>query len=323
MPSTAASRLSRAIEAAWNMPGMSFIALPLTLAWLADKNAGYPIGGSLKLTAALELRATELGCRIHLGSRVEKVLVDGNAAAGVRLATGEEYRADYVVAAGDLHSLMYELLDGRFGSEKQKGYFKSLPIFESIMLVSYGVMRSFAELPQVISGQAFELPEKRDLAGAPHEFIGTRIYSFDATLAPEGSTVVQVTLSAPYEHWKELSKDRARYAEAKRRVAEECADLLEVQFPGFKEAIEVVDAASPTTFERYTSNWRGSFEGWLITPKTVTMNMPKMLEGLDRLYLAGQWIQPGGGLPTGAMSGRQTVQRICKRDGKEFRAEKV
>jgi phytoene dehydrogenase-like protein len=315
--------LSWALQAPWGYPGFAFLTLPITLAWLAEKNAGYPLGGSLKLVEALQRRATELGCRVHLGVRVERVLVEGNQAVGVRLANGEEHRTDYVVGAGDLHSLMYELLDGGYGSAKQKAYFGNLPLFESIMVVSYGVKQGFADFPQVVSNLVLKLPAKRTLAGSPIETLSYRVYNFDPTLAPEGSTVVQVTLNAPYEHWHELKQDPERYAGAKRQVAEECADLLEARFPGFKEAIEVIDVASPTTFERYTANWRGSFEGWLITPKTMTLNMPKTLEGLDRLYLAGQWVQPGGGLPTGAMTGRQTVQTICKRDGKEFRAEKV
>lgn len=249
--------------------------------------------------------------------------MEGDTAVGVRLAGGQEHRADYVIAAGDLHSLIHELLDGRFGSAEQKGYFGRLPIFESIMLISYGVRRDFADFPQVISNIVWQLPKERNLAGQVQHTLHYRVYSFDPTLAPEGSTVVQVSLNAPYEYWKELSQDRAAYAAAKQRVAEECADLLEARFPGFKDSVEVVDVATPATFERYTTNWRGSFEGWLITPKTTTMDMKKTLEGLDRLYLAGQWVKPGGGLPTGAMSGRETVQTLCRRDGKEFRTTKA
>jgi hypothetical protein len=34
--------------------------------------------------------------------------------------------------------------------------------------------------------------------------------------------------------------------------------------------------------------------------------------------MCGQWVEPGGGLPTGVMSGRRLVQALCKEDGKEF-----
>ncbi len=307
-----------AFEASWDMPEFSIVGVFMTYAWLAAKNAGYPVGGSLKLAGALEQRARELGCRIHLGTRVEKVLVEGGKAVGLRLAGGTEHRADYVVGAGDLHSLIYQLLDGTHGSARQKGFFDSCPIFEPIILLSYGVRREFADHPLVASYVALQLPEERVIAGAPHRQIMYRIYNFDPTFAPAGSTVVQVMLQAPYEHWKELAKDRARYLAAKKQAAADVADILEARFPGFKAAIAVTDVASPTTFERYTWNWRGSFEGWLPTPKSVTLRMPKTLEGLDGLYLAGQWVQPGGGLPSGAMTGRQLVQTLCRRDGKEF-----
>ncbi len=50
----------------------------------------------------------------------------------------------------------------------------------------------------------------------------------------------------------------------------------------------------------------------------MTASMRKTLPGLDRFYLAGQWVGPGGGLPSGAMTGRQVVQSMCHDDGKAF-----
>ena len=50
------------------------------------------------------------------------------------------------------------------------------------------------------------------------------------------------------------------YEAEKERVAGTLADQLEMRFPGFKEQIEVVDVATPMTFERYTETWQG-FQG--------------------------------------------------------------
>ena len=76
--------------------------------------------------------------------------------------------------------------------------------------------------------------------------------------------------------------------------------------------------ATPMTWVRYTGNWRGSYEGWLLTPKTFMTSMSKTLPGLDNFYMAGQWVNPGGGMPSAAMSGSHTIQIICKKDKKEF-----
>jgi phytoene dehydrogenase-like protein len=46
--------------------------------------------------------------------------------------------------------------------------------------------------------------------------------------------------------------------------------------------------------------------------------MAKNLPGLKNFYMAGQWVEVGGGLPAVAISGRDVVQIICKRDKKRF-----
>jgi len=94
--------------------------------------------------------------------------------------------------------------------------------------------------------------------------------------------------------------------------------LLDQRFPGLAAQVEMYDVATPMTWEHYTGNWRGSFEGWLITTKTFGMRMSKTLPGLENFYMAGQWVEPGGGLPTAVMSGRNVTQIICKQDKKKF-----
>lgn len=94
------------------------------------------------------------------------------------------------------------------------------------------------------------------------------------------------------------------------------------RYPGLKDQVEVVDVATPMTYERYTGNWRASFEGWLITTKTMGMTfgkgMPKALPGLADFHMIGQWTSPGGGLPPAAKDGRDVIRTICRRDGKRF-----
>ena len=97
---------------------------------------------------------------------------------------------------------------------------------------------------------------------------------------------------------------------------------IEQRFPGIRDDIEVVNVATPLTYERYTGNWQGSMEGWLMTTetmaKTLAGGMGNTLPGLEDFYMVGQWVEPGGGLPPAATSGREVVEMICKRDGKPF-----
>jgi len=82
----------------------------------------------------------------------------------------------------------------------------------------------------------------------------------------------------------------------------------------------MTDVATPYTFWRYTRNHRGAFEGWLMTPEMMRTHVEKALPGLENFYMAGQWVEPGGGIPAVLPSGRQVVQILCHRDGKPFSA---
>ncbi len=58
----------------------------------------------------------------------------------------------------------------------------------------------------------------------------------------------------------------------------------------------------------------------MLTPQNMTLQMKKTLPGLDNFYMAGHWVQPGGGLPAALMSGCHVVQILCRRDRKKYTA---
>ncbi len=94
--------------------------------------------------------------------------------------------------------------------------------------------------------------------------------------------------------------------------------LLEQRFPGLAAQVEMRDVATAMTWVRYTGNWRASHQGWLMTTKNLSMSMSKTLPGLKSFFMAGQWVEPGGSLPYVAVSGRNVMQMICKKDKRPF-----
>ena len=115
-----------------------------------------------------------------------------------------------------------------------------------------------------------------------------------------------------YEYMKK------RYKAEKQSLADAVIDQLEKRFPGIKGEIEVVDVATPVTYERYTGNWQGSYMGWANTTETMGKSMSRTLPGLRNFYMAGQWVFMGGGVPGAVMSGRHLMQIICKKDKIRF-----
>jgi phytoene dehydrogenase-like protein len=309
----------------FDMGDFPVFGLLFTLASMHNQEAGYPIGGSLAFARAIERRYLDLGGEMHYKSRVDKILVepgsgqDADRVVGVRLTDGSEHRADVVISAADGHATIFDMLGGKYVSDKVRGYYENLPIFPPIVQVSLGIARDLSDQPHSVN---YPLDQPISIAGKSIKRLGFRHYGYDPTLAPEGKSIVEFMFPSNHSYWKELSEDPERYDAEKKDIAIKVIDQLEVRFPGIADQVEAVDVATPLTYERYTGNWQGSMEGWLPTTETADMmmgkGMDKTLPGLDRFYMIGQWVEPGGGLPPAATSARGVVERICKQDGKSF-----
>lgn len=311
---------------AWQLiwpPEFSAIFILITLALMHLKAAGYIVGGSMKFSRAMESRYLGSGGEIRYKSLVTSILVENDRAVGVRLADGSEHRADYIISAADGHATIFDLLGGKYIDDRIRGYYERMPIFPPLIYIGLGVNRTFDDVPKIISGLVFQLDKAVTIAGKETKWLNVRIHNFDPTLAPPGKTLLTLMLESDCAYWEALRKDIERYRAEKARIADIVISALDKRFPGLASQVEMRDVATPITFRRYTGNWQGSFEGWLMTPSTVTLNMSKTLPGLDSFYMVGQWVQPGGGLPSGAMTGRHVTQMLCQRDKKKFLTTKA
>jgi len=299
---------------------LSFLAIAFSLAWMARGNAGYPIGGSLKIIGAIEDRYRKLGGNIRFGTRVTKIVVTGDKAAGVALEGGKEMAADIVVSAADGHATIYEFLEGRFLNDRIRHAYSSYKLFPSYVQVSMGIGADLKGGPGFLGlhldKELVIDPETRE------DFLSFRVFHFDPTFAPAGKTAVVCFIPTyNHEYWVSLrARDKAAYDREKERVAHAVVGVCEARFPAAKGRIEEVDVATPATVVHYTGNWKGSMEGWLLTPATGFRQLPPVLPGLKGFYMAGQWLSPGGGLPSGLMTARIVSQRICRDHGVKWQA---
>ena len=301
---------------AGNMPDFTVIGLAMPLAWMHQKSAGYAVGGSLEFAKSIEHRYLDLGGEVHYQAPVSEILVEDDRAIGVRLTDGTTHHADVVISAADGHATIFDMLGGKYVDSKVRGYYDELPLFPPLVQAAFGVARSYEGLP---SSVMYLLDEPLTIGSLEQTQLTVELYNSDPTMAPPGKTVVKVTFYADYSYWQNLSHDHERYEKEKAGIAEVVTRLLDQRYPGFAESVEVTDIATPITWERYTGNWKASFEGWLMTDKTMPpFRMSKTLPGLKDFYMAGQWVEPGGGLPSAAMSGRNVMQLLCKRDKKPF-----
>lgn len=289
------------------------------LAYLRNRNAGFPVGASLEFAKSLERRFLELGGEIHYESQVERILLKDGRAVGVRLYSDEVYEGDYVISASDLRTTHYQLLGGKYVNRRIARRFDGhLPMHTQVQ-VSLGVKRDLSAEPHWMT---YLLDRPLELTGQPRLELGVKHYGFDPSLAPAGKSVMEVMIRSDYHYWQNLFGRRV-YDTEQREVTDEVVSQIERWYPGLRADIEVMDEATPLTYERYTNNWMGSTTGFLLAREvmpSLIMGMDKRIRGLDNLFLAGHWVEPGGGVPMSAASGRTAVRLICHADGKPFEA---
>lgn len=291
---------------------MAVLALVFSLAWQSARNAGYPVGGSQAVIGLIADRLASLGGRMRCGEAVKRILVEDDATVGLDLAGGETIRADWVISAADGHATIYELLEGRYTDASVDRVFETYESFPSYLQVSLGVARDLSSEPgfmTIVLDTPFAVDPETSL-----EQLSFRLFHFDSTCAPAGKTAVTCFLpTTNFAYWTALREDDPDgYHAEKDRVAQAGIAVLKRRIPDIGDAIEVIDVSTPATVIRYTGNWKGSMEGWLMTPAIGFGKLPQTLPGLDRFLRIGQWAQPGGGLPGGLMTARAALKAICQ-----------
>jgi phytoene dehydrogenase-like protein len=283
----------------------------------------WPVGGSAAFAASIAKHYTGLGGRLHLRSRVRKILTRDDRAVGVALAEGGFLEADYVISDADGRRTIRDLLSGRYTNEAVRRYCGPPESDQSdrAVQVFLGVGRDLSREPSAL---ILLLDRPVTIAGYRTEHLGMQLYGFDASMAPAGKGVIKVELVSRYSYWDALRSDRPRYEAEKQRAAEQVIGLLERYFPGLGRQVEAVDVATPLTWERYVG---GSY-GFMVMPNRrsglvsslLGMNALQTLPGLDRFYFAGSWATSTGALFANALSGRRVIERICRRSSRRLKA---
>jgi phytoene dehydrogenase-like protein len=291
---------------------MPALMLLFMFSFLAHGYLSRPDGGTGPFRDALIETFHQLGGQERLHATVDEVLVENGCACGVRLSDGTMMDADIVISTSSAPETVLRLLGGRYGAEDTRRRLQEWKLFEPIVLASYGVATPLQGVPPTLLIDGIDPFE---IGGRTNDHLYIRIYNDDPLMAPAGHTVVQAIATTDYGWWATRG---TRYSSEKDAIAEAMLERLEQHLPGLKQAVRVVDVSTPLTFWNMARSWRGSYEGWVPGPDAFFGHIKKTLPGLDRFYMAGQWVEPGGGVPTALMSGRQVMQLVCSDDNRPF-----
>ena len=295
----------------------SALAFIFMLGWYHQKNAGYIKGGSFPLAQRMVEKFVKLGGKLSYKKKVEKIIVENNMAKGVLLTDGSKKTADFVISAADGYSTIFNMLDGKFISKEIDYAYKNWELFTPLVQVSFGIKKVIpSDSPVLINISKDKFIGKTKLDNG----YSIMNYSFDTTMAPEGKSTIVLRYNSPWNLWEKM--EAKEYKAEKIQIKKEAADILEKEYPGIWEFIEVIDVATPKTDVHYTGVKDGAYEGFMPSKDNMMKSLKMQLPKLQNFYMAGQWLFPGGGLPPSAQTGKWAVQLICKKEKKQFNSNK-
>ncbi len=284
-------------------------------------NAGIPIGGSKAFALRVEKKYTEIGGKLKKNCSVKEVIIEDSMAKGVILENDEKVYGDYVISSCDTKITFDKLLKGKYEDKKLKARYDD-PInypLASNTYVTLGVDSKIEKHPRMewIKLGPFSI-NKQEITQLP-----ITNYNYEKNFAPQGKTLVTCAINQfgeeDYNYWKELYKDKEKYNGEKLKIANEVIKGIEKKYPYLYGKVEVLDVATPVTYNRYTGAYLGAFMPFLLTMNSKMMFYHNgKIKGLKNFYLSGQWISPPGGLPAALLTGKETIQRICKKEKISF-----
>ncbi|MFC2026786.1 hypothetical protein ACFLUX_02295 [Chloroflexota bacterium] len=184
--------------------------------------------------------------------------------------------------------------------------------------VSLGINKTFGNIAHATK---YILDQPITIAdGTSYKYIDVLTYRNIPNITPTKKMLMSIQLETREDKfWTKLRQENKRdYLAEKKKLSHQLITVLDKRLDGIIKYIDMVDVTTPATYKRYTSNWRGSTQGWANENIFKGNPFKKELPGLSNFYMVGQWVEPGGGVPTVFKSGRDLAFIICKKDNKSF-----
>jgi phytoene desaturase len=270
----------------------------------------FAMGGTGALVQGLVRLFEEMGGTLRLNTRVEQLLVEGDAARGVRLSSGEELPADLVVSNADVANFYKKAVPKSARHKWTDAKLDRMRYSMGLFLIYFGTDRTYPDLAHhtiVLSERYRELLEdifqKKILADDFSLYLHAPTRT-DPTLAPPGCECFYVLSPVPH-----LGGNVDWHA-VKERYADAILASLEKLCPDLRKHIISKLIWTPVDFEAQLDAHLGSaFQFEPILTQSAWFRPHNVSEDVKNFYLVGAGTHPGAGLP-GVLSSAKLLERV-------------
>ncbi len=276
----------------------------------SDRHYGginYPKGGVGQIAQKLAIGLTQHGGEIRYKARVNKILIEGDRAVGVTLATGETLRAQRVISNATRWDTFEKLLppeklparEQRWQSRYQKS-----PSFLSVHLgVKAAALPAGTECHHILLE---DWAQMEDPEGTIFVSIPTLL---DPSLAPPDRHIVHTFTPSWIDDWQNLSQ--SDYEAKKTAAAQRLITRLETIFPGLGDQVDYLEIGTARTHRRFLGREDGTYGPIPRRKLPGLLTMPFNRTAIPGLYCVGDSTFQGQGLNAVAFSGFACAHRVA------------
>ncbi|OUV62349.1 MAG: phytoene dehydrogenase [Gammaproteobacteria bacterium TMED119] len=273
----------------------------------------FAMGGTGALVKALENLMLRQGVSIQTNATVSEIIFSKRRACGVKLATGEQIAADYVVFNGDPMHMYRNMIADPLLPMQTRLKRDTSKLSMGLYVLFFGTDRQYQDVAHhtIWLGKRYkELLDDifhRQILADDFSLYIHRPTATDASFAPAGHDSFYVLAPVPHQganiNWQQQEPQlRERIVHA----------LDATLLPNLKQHIQAPFAMTPDDFASdYLSHLGAGFSIAPLFRQSAWFRFHNKAEGFENLFLTGAGTHPGAGMP-GVISSAKVVARLVQ-----------
>lgn len=264
----------------------------------------YVDGGLLRMIETMERFLSDKGGRLLTRSLVNKIEKTGTD-FHVYTANGKHYTSKMVFSNIPIWN-MEGITEGEIAAYFRK---ESLRYNEAWGAFTMGIVTGDAYAAYLPLHHQVHLPEEMPHIGAESFFVSMSRRG-DTLRAPEGTRTLNISCHTPTTDWFNLGET---YEIIKKEVEDFILSSLDRQFPGFRESgLKLHFGATPVTWQNWVHRFQGRVGGIPQKMSRSLLDWSPAETPFEGLYLCGDTVYPGQGIPGVTLSGINVYYRSKK-----------